>query len=56
MALADALADESDAQGLPRLLRFYAWHCLNGEAPGVVWATEMNRGWELVQVSGPSGS
>lgn len=56
VALNDALADESDAQGLPRLLRFYAWHCLNGEAPGVVWAQEMNRGWELVQVSGPSGS
>lgn len=56
VALGDALADEDDAKSLPRLLRFFAWHCNNGEHPGVVWSPETNRGWELVTVSGPSGS
>jgi hypothetical protein len=48
-----AEADEEETDGLARIRRFYAWHCQDA---ATVWSPETNRGWELVTVSGPSGS
>lgn len=49
-------AEDGEIAGLPRLSRFYAFHCNGGLPVADVWSPELTHGWQLVTVAGASGS
>ena len=53
---AAASAQDGEIAGMPRLSRFFAFHCNGGIPPADVWSPHLTHGWQLVAVAGSSGS
>lgn len=52
----DPIAADMADKGMPQLQRFLSVHAPHGGLPVGVWTPELENGWVLVEVEGPSGS